>query len=63
MPARVAQYHVTWQRLKRATEIERELIDRLGQVIEARRHALDRESMKQGNTGAVLPPRAAKVCQ
>lgn len=62
---RLAQYHTTWQRLRGGSDVERELIDKLGQVIEVRRHALDRESLKAQTqaqeSGRV--PRAAKVCQ
>jgi hypothetical protein len=62
---RLAQYHTTWQRLKPGSDVERELIDKLGQVIEARRQALDREFLKSqaDGTTAGRAPRAAKVGQ
>jgi hypothetical protein len=60
---RLAQYQGTCQRLKAGSDVERDLVDRLGQVIETRQRALEREGFaKRGDAASTtVLPRAAKV--
>lgn len=63
--SRLQQYRLVWQRLRAGTDAERELVGRLGQVIEARSQALDRAGLSAktgpGKDRDAVPPRAAKV--
>jgi hypothetical protein len=59
---RLKQYHSTWQRLSAGSDIERQLVDRLGQMITVRLKALEREGFaKRGEVAATVLPREAKV--
>jgi hypothetical protein len=62
---RLQQYKTTWQRIKPGSEVERDLIVQLGQVIDARYRALERQGFAPkgqacGSTPPA-PPRTAKI--